>query len=136
VIHTRNFSADAAGLDPGQFFEIGDDRSHRVAVERVAVQCLGVQHELAAVATGAGRKGVGLGRRRRDRHLATKLKGTHLKRGSISLPKTKTVALSVLPPAVMPPAAIPSAYAVTSACAPAEYQRARGTTWRAYCRGW
>jgi hypothetical protein len=34
---------DAAGLDPGQFFEVGDDRPQGVAVERVAVQCLGVQ---------------------------------------------------------------------------------------------
>jgi hypothetical protein len=42
---------------------------------------------------------------------------THLKRGSMKPPKTKTVALPVSPPAVMPPAAIRSAYAVASACA-------------------
>ena len=53
---------DAAGLDPGQFFEIDDDRPQRVAIERIAVQRLGVEHELAAL---------GLGCRRRDRDLAT-----------------------------------------------------------------
>src|SRR4051812_45653248 len=40
---------------------------------------------------------------------------THLKRGGIGPPKTKTVALPVSPPAVMPPAATLSAYAVPSA---------------------
>jgi hypothetical protein len=34
---------------------------------------------------------------------------THLKRGGVTPPKTKTVALPVSPPAVMPPAAILSA---------------------------
>ena len=36
---------DPAGLDPGQPLELGDHRPQRVAVERVAVQCLGMQHE-------------------------------------------------------------------------------------------
>ena len=36
---------DAAGLDPGQLFEIGDDRPQRVTVERVAVQRLGVKRD-------------------------------------------------------------------------------------------
>ena len=51
---------------PVSCFEIGDDRPQGVAVERIAVQRLGVQHELAAL---------GLGRRRRDRHLAAELVG-------------------------------------------------------------
>jgi len=77
VIHTRNFSVlvvaavalvdvDATGLDPGQFFEINDDRPQGVSVKGVAVQRLGVQHELAAL---------GLGCRGADRHLAAKLVG-------------------------------------------------------------
>lgn len=37
---------DAAGLDPGELFQTGDDRPQRVAVERVAVQALRVQHKL------------------------------------------------------------------------------------------
>ena len=55
---------DAAGLDAGQLLQLGDDRPQRVAVERIAVQGLGVQHELAAF---------GLGRRGGDRHLAAEL---------------------------------------------------------------
>ena len=58
-IQTRNLSGmivaaialvdvDAPGLDAGQPFEIGDDRPEGVAVKGVAVQRLGVQHELAA----------------------------------------------------------------------------------------
>ncbi len=43
---------DAAGLDPGEFFEIGDDRPQGVAVERVAAQRLGMEHELAALRLG------------------------------------------------------------------------------------
>ena len=39
---------DAAGLDAGQLLEFADDRPQRVAVERIAAQRLGVQHELAA----------------------------------------------------------------------------------------
>ncbi len=46
---------DAAGADPAQRFEIGDDRPQRVAVERIAVQCLGVQRELAAPGLRRGR---------------------------------------------------------------------------------
>src|SRR5207244_3629866 len=57
---------DAAGLDAGLPLELGDDRAQRVAVERVAVQRLGMQHELAAF---------GFGRRGGDRHLATELVG-------------------------------------------------------------
>ena len=75
VIQTRNLCAvvvaaiafvdmDAAGLDPGQLFELGDHRTQGVAVKRVAVQRLGVQHKLAAF---------GLGRRGGDRHLAAEL---------------------------------------------------------------
>jgi hypothetical protein len=43
---------DAAGLDPGQRFELGDHRSQGMAVKRVAVQGLGVQHELPALGPG------------------------------------------------------------------------------------
>ena len=43
---------DAAGLDPGELFEIGDDRPQRVAVKRIAVQRLGMEHELAALGLG------------------------------------------------------------------------------------
>ena len=46
---------DAAGLYAGLLFRFGDDRPQRVAVERIAVQCLGVQHKLAAF--GLGRRG-------------------------------------------------------------------------------
>src|SRR5213595_2306813 len=42
---------DAAGLNAGLLLQLGDDRPQRVAVERVAVQCLAVQHELAALAS-------------------------------------------------------------------------------------
>ena len=55
---------DAAGFDPGQLLQLGDDRPQRVAVERIAVQRLGMEHELTAFR---------LGRRRRDRHLAAEL---------------------------------------------------------------
>src|SRR4029077_17180887 len=55
---------DAAGFDPGQRFQFGYDRSQRMAVERIAVECLGVEHKLAAL---------GLCHRRRDRYLATEL---------------------------------------------------------------
>ena len=40
---------DAAGFDPGQRLQPGDDRPQRVAVEGGAVQRLGVEHELAAL---------------------------------------------------------------------------------------
>lgn len=43
---------DAADFDPRQSFHIGDDRPERVAVERIAVQRLGVEHELAALGRG------------------------------------------------------------------------------------
>ena len=46
---------DAAGLDPGQLLQFGDDRPQGVAVERVAMQRLGVQHELAAPRFREGR---------------------------------------------------------------------------------
>jgi hypothetical protein len=39
-------AVDAAYGDTRQFFEIGDDGTEGVAVIRVAVQRLGVQHEL------------------------------------------------------------------------------------------
>src|SRR5207237_10073865 len=39
---------DAAGLDAGLLLQFGDDRSQRMAVKRVSMQRLGVQHELAA----------------------------------------------------------------------------------------
>jgi hypothetical protein len=40
---------DAAGLDTGQPLDPGDDRSEGVPIEGIAVQRLGVQHELAAL---------------------------------------------------------------------------------------
>ena len=43
---------DAAGLDPGQRFQLGDDRSQGVAIKGVAEQGLGVQHKLAAFRPG------------------------------------------------------------------------------------
>ena len=46
---------DAAGFDPGQFFEVGDDRPQGVAIERIAVQRFGVEHELAAPGLRRGR---------------------------------------------------------------------------------
>jgi hypothetical protein len=55
---------DAAGLDPGQRFQLGDHRPQSVAIKGVAMQCLGVQHKLAAF---------GLGGRGRHRHLAAEL---------------------------------------------------------------
>src|SRR5215469_18723710 len=39
---------DATGLDPGQRFQFRDDRPQSVAVEGIAVQCLGVQYKLTA----------------------------------------------------------------------------------------
>jgi hypothetical protein len=41
-------AVDAAHRDPGDLFEIGDDGTKGMAVIRVAVQRLGVQHELPA----------------------------------------------------------------------------------------
>jgi hypothetical protein len=43
---------DAAGLDPGQRFQLGDHRRQSVTVERVAVQRFGVQHKLAVFGLG------------------------------------------------------------------------------------
>ena len=40
---------DAAGLDAGELLEVGDDGPQRVAVEGIAVQRLGMEHELAAL---------------------------------------------------------------------------------------
>src|SRR5579863_6715372 len=57
---------DAANSNPGELFEIGDDRSERVTVIRVAVQGLGMQHELPAFGLGGGRG---------NRHLAAELVG-------------------------------------------------------------
>ena len=57
---------DAAGLDPGQRFQFGDHRSQSVAVKGIAVQCLGMQHKLAAF---------GFAGRGRHRHLAAELVG-------------------------------------------------------------
>jgi hypothetical protein len=48
---------DAAGFDPGELLQLSNDRSQGVAVERIAVQRLGVKHELTAL---------GLCRRRRN----------------------------------------------------------------------
>ena len=45
-------AVDAMHRDPGEVLKIGDDRTERVAVIRVAVQRLGVQHELAALGRG------------------------------------------------------------------------------------
>ena len=39
---------DAPGLDRGQRLLLRDDRPQSVAVEGIAVQCLGVQNKLAA----------------------------------------------------------------------------------------
>ena len=39
---------DAADLDAGQRFQLGDDRPQGVAVEGIAMQRFGVQHKLAA----------------------------------------------------------------------------------------
>jgi hypothetical protein len=47
-------AVDAAYGDTRQFFEIGDDGTEDVAVIRVAVQRLGVQHELPALGHGDG----------------------------------------------------------------------------------
>ena len=57
---------NAAGLDPGQRLQLGDDRPQSVAIKQIAVQGLGVQHKLAAF---------GFGDRGRHRDLATKLVG-------------------------------------------------------------
>jgi hypothetical protein len=46
---------DAAGLDPGQCFQLGNARPQGVAVKRVGVHCLGVQHNLAAPRFREGR---------------------------------------------------------------------------------
>jgi len=43
---------DAPDLDAGQFLHLGDDRAEGVAVIRVAVQGLGVEHELTALGLG------------------------------------------------------------------------------------
>jgi len=42
----------ALGLDAGEVGKIGDYRAQGVAIERVAVQGLGVEHELAAPGRG------------------------------------------------------------------------------------
>jgi hypothetical protein len=55
---------DAAGFDPGELLQLGDNRPQGVAIERIAVQRLGMKHELAALR---------LCRRRRNRDLAAEL---------------------------------------------------------------
>ena len=45
-------AVDAAHRHTCEFFQIGDDGTERVAVIRVAVQRLGVQHELPALGRG------------------------------------------------------------------------------------
>ena len=49
-------AVDAAHCDPCELFEIGDDGTERVAVLGIAVQGLGMQHELPAFGRG-GRRG-------------------------------------------------------------------------------
>jgi hypothetical protein len=49
-------SVDAARCDTCELFEIGDDGTERVAVIGIAVQSLGMQHELPAFGRG-GRRG-------------------------------------------------------------------------------
>jgi hypothetical protein len=61
---------DAVDLDTGELYEVSDDGAKRVAVEGIAVQGLGVQHELPAL--GSGHRGG-------DRDLAPELvRGTCL----------------------------------------------------------
>src|SRR5215470_6978114 len=49
VVATIAFvDVDAAGLDPGQRFQLGDHWPQSVAVKRVAVQRFGVQYKLTA----------------------------------------------------------------------------------------
>ena len=43
---------DAAHFDASQRLQVFDHRPERVAIERVAVQGLGMQHELAALGPG------------------------------------------------------------------------------------
>ena len=57
------------GLDPGQMFQFGDVQPQGVAVERVTVQCIGVQHELAAPGFRALPGGLGGGESRLVRQL-------------------------------------------------------------------
>src|SRR5262249_10580029 len=59
-------SVDTAGRNACELFEIGDDGAKRMAIVRVAVQRLGMQHELPALGGGS---------RRRDRDLAAELVG-------------------------------------------------------------
>ena len=46
---------DAADFEAGQFLHLGDNRAEGVTVIGVAVQRLGVEHELAALGLGNGR---------------------------------------------------------------------------------
>ena len=57
-------AVDALHGNTGELFETGDDGSERMAVIRVAVQRLGVQHELPTLGRGGGRA---------NRHLAAEL---------------------------------------------------------------
>ena len=49
-------AVNAANRNPGELFEIGDDGTERVAVVRISVQRLGMQHELPALRTIPGAK--------------------------------------------------------------------------------
>lgn len=40
---------DAASLHAGELFHVGDHGAERVPVEGIAVQCLGMEHELSAL---------------------------------------------------------------------------------------
>jgi hypothetical protein len=45
-------AVNAADRDTCERFEIGDDGAERMAIIRVAVQCLGMQRELSALGRG------------------------------------------------------------------------------------
>jgi hypothetical protein len=57
---------NASRADAGEALPVGDHRAERMAVEGIAVQRLGVEHELAAL---------GPGRRGGERDLAAELVG-------------------------------------------------------------
>jgi hypothetical protein len=52
---------DAAGLDPGQRLQLGNDRAQSVAIKGIAVQRFGMQHKLAAPRFREGRLVWGFG---------------------------------------------------------------------------
>jgi hypothetical protein len=49
VAATALVAVDVAHRNSRQLFKIGDDGTEGLAVTRVAVQCLGVQHEVSAL---------------------------------------------------------------------------------------